>query len=63
VPTRTCQRIIASLQATLELETESRKRRRYVKEERTLRATRAMLAEPDREKWLQDTLTTETELG
>ena len=61
--TRALLGIIAELQATLKSETERRKRHRYATEERTLRATRAMLGDPDREQWLQDTLATETELG
>lgn len=55
--------IIASLKATFADEAASRKRHRYVREERSLQTTRRALATVDPEQWLQDTLDVERELG
>lgn len=51
--------IIAELRATLESESQSRKRRRYQREEQTVQRVRRDLATGDREQWLQDTLETD----
>ena len=55
-------RIIAELKATLVSEEASRKRNRYVREDRNAQAARRR-GDDNPEQWLQDTLATEAELG